>query len=44
VVAAGAAPAECLLVYRADALSEHEAAELLGQIQDAVQDPLGLLL
>jgi hypothetical protein len=42
--AAAAAPAECLLVYRADVLDENEAAELLGRIQDAVQDPLGLLL
>jgi pyruvate/2-oxoglutarate dehydrogenase complex dihydrolipoamide acyltransferase (E2) component len=44
VAAAGAAQAECLLVYRADALDDNEAAELLGRIQDAMQDPLGLLL
>jgi pyruvate dehydrogenase E2 component (dihydrolipoamide acetyltransferase) len=44
VAAAGAAPAECLLVYRADVLDDNEAAGLLGRIQDAVQDPLGLLL
>jgi hypothetical protein len=44
VAAAGGVSAECLLVYRADALGEDEAAELLGRIQDAVQDPLGLLL
>ena len=44
VAAAGAAPAECLLVYRADVLDDNEAVGLLGRIQDAMQDPLGLLL
>jgi len=40
----GDAEAQCLLAYRADALDDNEAADLLGQIRDAVQDPLGLLL
>jgi hypothetical protein len=44
LVLLGEDAAECLLLCRADELTEAEAAALLERIRDAVQDPLGLLL